>query len=166
MQQNRTMRYQKDQLGLTTMLEEQRQRQEAKPEEGRNGKRDNRGREERKECEIVLMKQDKKYIQFPEQSDIDNRAKEIIGDRQNNLGQRPSGNNSGGVDGGVKKVEEEQQQHRHEQYAALVHFRNSAHVMKDVGEENFQIYLRDVLRFGIDQQDELGILKKELIDRK
>jgi len=50
----------------------------------------------------------------------------------------------------------------------LVHFRNSARVMKNVDEESLERYMRELLRFKWNQLDKYGILGKMLlkVDRK
>jgi hypothetical protein len=123
------------------MLDEQRQRQEklllqqssasssssdtGKEEvEGKGRRRRRRGNKNSKiECEIVLMKQNKKYIQFPEVINITQRYNEIM------------------------QQKERREEYEYE-YATLVHFRNSAHVMKDVDDKQLQYYIKDILRFN------------------
>ena len=108
----------KDQTQLTMMLEEQRQRADLNPS--------NSTEEAMNECEIVIMEQDSKLIQFPELADIQNRSPD-------------------------------------QEHPVLVHFRNSANVMRDVDEETLQNYMRELLRFGDDQEDEYGLLDKMLM---
>jgi hypothetical protein len=120
----------KDQTSLTTMLEEQKARVTTAAIS--NGTIITGGGTQ-KDCEIVLMKQDKKLIQFPELVDIQKR---------------------------LAKKNKKQKEH-----PTLVHFRNSANVMKNVEEETFQLYVRDILRFEENQKDDLGILDKMLMDK-
>ena len=49
------------------------------------------------------------------------------------------------------------------EHPVLVHFRNSANVMRDVDDELLQLYMRDILRFEENQEDEHGILNKMLM---
>jgi hypothetical protein len=93
------------------------------------------------ECEIVLMEKKPEWIAFPELETIKNRTSQIKQQEDGIATNRP-------------------------EYPSLVHFRNSAHVMKDVEEKELQIYLRDVLGFHQDQNDELGILNKMILGKK
>eukprot|EP00536_Pseudo-nitzschia_multiseries_P017329 jgi/Psemu1/50400/gm1.50400_g len=147
MQERRKRRKLKDQMSLTTMLKEQKARAKAK----RTNVTDSDVAthnitdevvDEKKElkgsrpdCEITLMKQKREWIQFPELDDIQKRNAEM----QEKDAKRP-------------------------EYPTLVHFRNSANVMKKVEEEHLQIYMRDVLGFDQDEKDELGILNKMIME--
>ena len=142
MQKQRQKRFLKDQTSLTMMLNEQEQRlltSAAAAADDANStitdidSNSTEGGRPTKHCEIILMKQDKKLIQFPELVDIQKR---------------------------LAKTRKNQPE-----YPTLVHFRNSANVMKNVEEETFQRYVRDILRFEEDQKDDLGILNKMLMQR-
>jgi hypothetical protein len=119
MQKLRNTKFLKDQIPLTMMLDEQRTRPCVQKFSNITSKK--------KDCDIVLMKQDKELIQFPELDDI----------RKRKPGQ---------------------------EHPTLIHFRNSANVMKNVEDREFQKFLRDVFQFKEDQEDELGILDKMLMD--
>ncbi len=115
----------KDQTQLSMMLEEQRQRAEEQRQRA-DSNPSNSTEEAMNECEIIIMEQDSKLIQFPELADIQNRSSD-------------------------------------QEHPILVHFRNSANVMRDVDEETLQNYMRELLRFGENQEDEYGLLDKMLM---
>lgn len=153
MQKQRQKRFLKDQTSLTMILKEQKQRlvtsttvdaaaisnitdTNSTDTDTDTDTNSTEGGKKKKHCEIVLMKQDKKLIQFPELVDIEKR-----------LAQK-------------KRLAKNQPE-----YPTLVHFRNSASVMKNVEEETFQLYVRDILRFEEHQKDDLGLLNKMLMQR-
>ena len=182
---NVTHRYLKDQMSLTMMLEEQRQRPHIQQHQGDDGRTmatttttnttyntktavdtlgadPKRGQHRRRlgqrthqrrrgnknktpasasssvsaaqHCEIVLMEQNTKYIQFPELEDIQNHSTTgRIEDDPNNTTQNNARSSSSSSSSS---------------YATLVHIRNSANVMRDVDEEPLQLYIQDILRSG------------------
>ncbi|OEU12095.1 hypothetical protein FRACYDRAFT_244355 [Fragilariopsis cylindrus CCMP1102] len=162
MQQNRTERLLKDQVSLTMMLQEQRHRQEklesrntssssssSDTDTGKdvNGKRKRRrgNKNPKIECEIILMKQNTKYIQFPETINITERYNDIIAMQQQ---QEQIERNDGSIEQQQLQRPTTKNNNTYE-YATLVHFRNSANVMRDVDEKQLQYYIKDILRFDI-----------------
>ena len=161
MQQNRTARSLNDQYSLKIMLAEQRSRRGLSNSTSGGGVVVDGGgidkkKEEQPECEIVLMKQDKALIQFPELIDIEERANQMIEQQKQQT--------TNDEEGGQKQHDSQDQQSQ--KYPTLLHFRNSANVMKSVEEESLQLYMRDILRFDFDQEDELGILNKMIMGKK
>mmetsp|Transcript_18299 Transcript_18299/g.37481 ORF Transcript_18299/g.37481 Transcript_18299/m.37481 type:complete len:107 (+) Transcript_18299:1-321(+) len=104
------------------------------------------------------MKQNKKLIQFPELENIRNRATEIL--KQRNKLSGPASINTEEI------VHREELMQKRPEYPTLVHFRNSAHVMKKIEDQNLQLYVEDILGLDIDQKDELGILNKMIMDKE
>ena len=133
MQDDRKNKFQKDQYSLMQMLMEQRERANTTASNLKDIQR-------HKDCEIVLMKQDKSMIRFPDLGDIAERTAEMRKDQE--LG-RP---------------------HVRPDYPTLVHFRNSARVIRKVEGSSLELYLRDVMRFEDNQTDVLGILNKNKMD--
>jgi len=129
----------KDQMFLTRMLKEQKQRSKEKTATTSIVATQNtteKPEKKRPDCEIILMKQKSEWIQFPELKDIEDRTAKM----QQSDAKRPS-------------------------YPTLVHFRNSAKVMKHVEEEQLQMYMRDLLGFDQDEKDKLGILNKMIMGK-
>ena len=140
------------------MLQEQRQRQEklesrnsrsssSDTDTGKdvNGKRKRRrgNKNPKIECEIILMKQNTKYIQFPETINITKRYNDIIAMQQQQI-ERIDGSNE------PQQLQRPTTKNKNAyEYATLVHFRNSANVMRDVDEKQLQYYIKDILRFDI-----------------
>uniref|UniRef100_A0A7S2YKX3 Nucleotide-diphospho-sugar transferase domain-containing protein n=1 Tax=Entomoneis paludosa TaxID=265537 RepID=A0A7S2YKX3_9STRA len=91
-----------------------------------------------RKCEFVLMKREARYIQFPETADIEDR----VGFLQNHTRRVPKAR---------------------DYYGSLVHFRNTALVMKDTSAEALEYYMRDIMGFQPGQPDEFGITTKVLM---
>ncbi|VEU40113.1 unnamed protein product [Pseudo-nitzschia multistriata] len=166
MQATRRERYLKDQLSLTVMLDEQRARNSKNASAASNhnhsaiiggtpstsqshigastddkDKKKKKKKGPRPECDIVLMKKHPDWISFPELSDIRERSAQLLNATTTNTTATTS------------------------TYPTLLHFRNSAHVMKDVEEEHLERYMRDILGFSQHQADDLGIFRKMVMDK-
>jgi len=115
MLEQRNVTYLKDQVQLTMMIQEQRQRSKKKISTSGS-------------CKIKLMHQNSTLIQFPELSQI-----------------------------------KRYKLRRGKEPPVLVHFRNSANVMRDVEEHHLERYMRELLHFGRFQKDTHGILGKMLL---
>ena len=134
MQKHRKDKWLKDQIPLTEMLELQWARAKANKESDSSTVVSNSH-----DCDIVLMAQEKSLIQFPELNDIKKRNAKI------------------------RQRQQEGKEQKRPEYPTLLHFRNTAKVMAHVEENDLQLYLRDILRFKEDQEDEYGILNKMLM---
>ena len=64
----------------------------------------------------------------------------------------------------MRKDQELGRPHVRPDYPTLVHFRNSARVIRKVEGSSLELYLRDVMRFEDNQTDVLGILNKNKMD--
>jgi len=161
MQRYRRKKLLKDQVSLAMMLEEQQkrgERQNSMDSSSGIGGEVKAEEEVKPQCEIVIMKQNKKLIQFPELENIRNRATEIL--KQRNKLSGPASINTEEI------VHREELMQKRPEYPTLVHFRNSAHVMKKIEDQNLQLYVEDILGLDIDQKDELGILNKMIMDKE